>query len=98
MVPRMTANSEYLLATYKTLRRKMAAEHKFLSRASRICYLQRLLDKEENTLQECPDTLLSRTTFTNEDTGTLFPESLGKTDTGPFHQHRSSHSLVPLGR
>jgi len=98
MVPQMTKKYYYLLATYETFGRKMTAEHKFLSRASLICYLQFLLYREERKLQECPDTRFSRTTFTNENTGALFPQPLGKADTGPFYQHRPSHSLVPLRR
>ena len=39
-----------------------------------------------------------RTAFANEDAGGLFPSSLGKADPRAFHQHGSSHSLVPSWR
>src|SRR5512141_1422047 len=39
-----------------------------------------------------------RTAFANEDAGCLFPSSLGKADPRAFHQHGSSHGLVPSWR
>ena len=43
-------------------------------------------------------TFVLRAAFANEDAGGLFPGSLGKADTRAFHQHGSSHGLVPSGR
>jgi hypothetical protein len=78
----------------------MAAEHRFLSEASLICLLFVLLlfEREKGNYRSARMLNLSRTAFANEDARTLFPQPLGKADTGPFHQHRPSHSLVPLRR
>lgn len=84
----------------------MAAEHRFLSEGSLICLLFAPLvlergqgiRKREGNYRSARMPKLSRTAFANEDARTLFPQPLGKADTGPFYQHRPSHSLVPLRR